>query len=189
MRRILTRRALFGVLVVVAVANVVVFATERWVALPLHVPSASMEPVLRSGDRILVRRTWQSGSELAEDLGRGDVVVFRSPEGDHPLLVKRVIGLPGEQIQAVDGLIAIDNERTLVERWLPESERDAGTDGADSVDIPETRLGDDELYVLGDNRDRSIDSRTFGPVQVEDVVGTSAVRFWPPGRFGTVDWS
>ena len=49
--------------------------------------------------------------------------------------------------------------------------------------------GDDEVYLLGDNRDSSIDSRTYGPVQLDDVVGSVLVRFWPPSRYGKVDWS
>ena len=188
-RRILTSRALLGVLVVVAVTNVAVFAAQRWYALPLHVPSASMEPALRPGDRIFVRRTFDSPTELARRIDRGDVLVLRAPHEGEPLVVKRVIGLPGETIEARDGLVAIDNQRVLVEKWLPESERTAGSNGADTVDIPRTELADDEVYVLGDNRDSSIDSRTFGPVSLDRVVGTVAVRFWPPARFGEVDWT
>ena len=187
-RQILTSRALLGVLVVVAAVNLAVFAVERWYVLPLHVPSPSMQPALREGERILVRRTHQSASELADGLDRGDVLVFRAPHDDEPLTVKRVIGLPGETIQARDGVIAIDDDRILVEKWLPESERTPGSPAAESVDIPLTRLDDDEVYLLGDNRDESIDSRTFGPVSLDRVVGTVLVRFWPPGRYGEVDW-
>ena len=189
MRRMLTNRALFGVLVVVAVGNVLVFALERWVALPLHVPSESMEPNLEVGDRILVRRTYDSAEELADRLDRGDVLVFRSPRAGEPLVVKRVIGLPGESIEARDGQIAIDETTLLDEKWLPESEREVGSPAANTVDIPFTQLDDDEVYLLGDNRDSSIDSRQFGPVSLDRVVGTVLVRFWPVGRFGTVDWT
>ncbi len=189
MRGMLTSRALFGVLVVVAVANVAVFVVQRWVALPLHVPSASMEPNLQDGDRILVRRNFASPEELARKLDRGDVLVFRSPRDGEPLVVKRVIGLPGESIEARDGQIAIDEDTLLDEKWLPESEREVGSPAAETVDIPFTQLADDEVYLLGDNRDGSIDSREFGPVSLDRVVGTVVVRFWPFGRFGTVDWS
>lgn len=189
MRRMLTSRALFGVLVVVAVANVAVFVVQRWVALPLHVPSRSMEPNLEIGDRILVRRTYDSPQELAGKLDRGDVLVFRSPRKGEPLVVKRVIGLPGESIEARDGQVAIDDDTLLNEKWLPESEREVGSPGADTVDIERVQLKDDEVYLLGDNRDSSIDSRQFGPVKLDRVVGTVMGRFWPVTRFGTVDWS
>lgn len=188
-RRIVTSRALLGVLVVVAVVNVVVFGIERWVAVPLRVPSASMQPALQVGDRVLVRRTFDEPRELAKDLDRGDVLVFRAPHPGEPLVVKRVIGLPGESIQAHDGLIAINNRTTLVEKWLPETERERGTPAADSVDIPYTQLADDEVYVLGDNRDASIDSREFGPLKLDLVIGTVLTRYWPLDRIGTVDWT
>ena len=188
MHRIFTSRALLGVLVVVAVVNAGVFAFERWYALPLHVPSASMEPNLRDGDRILVRRSFDSTDQLAARLDRGDVLVFRSPRPGAPLVVKRVIALPGESIEALDGQVAIDNESLLVEKWLPDSERELGSPAADTVDIERTLLADDEVYVLGDNRDGSVDSREFGPLSLDRVVGTVLVRYWPPGRLGTVDW-
>jgi signal peptidase I len=188
-RRVLTSRALLGVLVVVATVNVAFFAVQRYVVLPVHVPSASMEPNLRPGDRILVHRTFSSAEELGRSLKRGDVLVFRAPHAGEPLVVKRVIGLPGESIQATDGLIAINNSTTLVEKWLPEAERRRGSHAANTVDIPLTQLGPDEVYLLGDNRDASIDSRSFGPVKLDRVVGTVLVRYWPISRFGTVDWS
>lgn len=188
-RSLLTNRALLGVLVVVAVVNTAVFAVERWVVLPLYVPSASMEPALQQGDRILVARTFESATAIADDLDRGDVLVFRAPRDGDPLVVKRVIGLPGETIEARDGVIAIDNERVLVERWLPEEERATGSAAANTVDIPRTYLDDDEVYLLGDNRDSSIDSRSFGPVSLDRVVGRVLTRFWPVERIGAVDWA
>jgi signal peptidase I len=188
-RRILTSRTMLGVIAALALVNVALFAIERWYALPLRIPSASMEPALRTGDRILVRRTFDAPRELAAGIDRGDVLVFRAPHAGEPLTVKRVIGLPGETIEARDGVVVIDDQRTLVERWLPESERDLGTSEADSVDIPRTLLRSDEVFVLGDNRDESIDSRSFGPVRLQRVVGTVQVRYWPPGRLGTVDWT
>ena len=170
------------------VADLAVFAVQRWVAVPLRIPSASMEPALRRGDRILVRHSHDGARRLARDVDRGDVLVLHAPEPGRPLVVKRVIGLPGETIEAVDGQIAIDNRTLLVERWLPEAEREIGGAAARSVDIERTRIGEDQVFVLGDNRDASVDSRNFGPVGLDDVVGTVAVRFWPPGRFGTVDF-
>jgi signal peptidase I len=171
------------VLVVVAVVNVALFAVERTWVLPLRVPSASMEPNLQRGDRILVRRTHRSPQEIARDLDRGDVLVFRAPHDEEPLTVKRVIGLPGETIEAHAGVIAIDDTTTLVEKWLPEDEREDA-----SVDVPRTQLDDDEVYLLGDNRGSSIDSRTYGPVPLDRVVGSVLLRFWPLGRWGEVDW-
>lgn len=189
MRRVLGNRTFVTIIVAVATANLLMFAIQRWIATPLYVPSPSMEPALQRGDRILVRRSYDSSEQLADRIDRGDVLVFRAPAKGSPLVVKRVIGLPGEEIQAVDGLIAIDNEKTLEEKWLPEIEREPGTPGANSVDIERTFLERDEVYLLGDNRDNSIDSRRFGPVKLDRVVGTVSVRYWPFSRYGEVDWS
>jgi signal peptidase I len=181
-RDLLTNRTLLGVLVIIAISNLIVFSVQRYVALPMPVGSSSMEPALHTGEWIMVRRTHDSPKQLAASIDRGDVLVFRAPHEGHPLVVKRIIGLPGETIQASQGPIAIDNEKTLIEKWLPESERGP-------VTIKETHLADDEVFVMGDNRDGSVDSRNFGPVKLDDVVGTVALRFWPPGRTGTVDWT
>jgi signal peptidase I len=188
-RRFLTSRAVLYSMLILAFANAGIFVVQRWVILPLAIPSPSMEPNLREGDRILVRRTHDEVEELAERIDRGDVLVFRAPHAGRPLVVKRVIGLPGESIESRDGLVAIDNERILVEKWLPESEREQGSAGARSVDIDFTQLGDAEVFVLGDNRDDSVDSRSFGPVRLSDVEGTVSMRIWPLDRIGTVDWN
>lgn len=187
MRRMLSTRALFGVLVVVAVANVAIFCLQRWVVLPVHVPTASMEPAVREGERLLVRRTFDSPEQLARSVERGDVLVFRSPQQGEPLVVKRVIALPGEVIQALDGLVAIDDVDVLDEEWLPEAMREPGSTAMRSVDIERTVLGADEVFVMGDNRADSIDSRSFGPVPLDRVVGTVSFRFWPPSRWGSVE--
>jgi signal peptidase I len=100
-----------------------------------------------------------------------------------------VIGLPGEEIQARDGIIAVNGTDVVVEQWLPESERRLGSAAAATVDIPQVRLDDDQVFVLGDNRDDSVDSRSFGPVDLDRVVGTVAYRFWPISRAGKVSWS
>ena len=181
-RELASNRTLLGVLVIIALSNLIVFSVQRYVMLPMPVGSSSMEPALHTGEWIMVRRNHDSAAQLAKTIDRGDVLVFRAPHEGRPLVVKRIVGLPGESIEASKGPIAINNETTLVEKWLPESERGP-------VTIPTTRIGDDEVFVMGDNRDGSVDSRNFGPVKLDDVVGTVMVRFWPLDRIGTVDWT
>lgn len=180
-------RRLLAILLVLVTVNVAVFLVQRLLFVPLRVPSPSMQPALQVGDRILVQRSYSSNRERAHDIDRGDVLVFRAPDKEHKLTVKRVIGLPGEMIEAHDGVVAIDGTKVLVEKWLDPRELEGAA--ARSVDIDPQVLREDEIFVLGDNRDQSIDSRQFGPVDLDDVVGTVAVRFWPPRRFGTVDWT
>ena len=194
----------------IIVALFVAILVKTFVIQAFYIPSESMVPTLEVGDRVFVSKFMFDGGDVA----RGDVIVFENPhpgevpdrgivsgffhwlgEGigfaqpENEDFIKRVIALPGETIEARDGVVAINNERILDERWLPRSERRLGSKGAKSVDIERTTLDEDEVYVLGDNRDASIDSRSFGPVSLERVVGRSAVRVWPPSRFGTLDWS
>jgi signal peptidase I len=121
---------------------------------------------------------------------RGDVVVFRppatwaSPRSDP--YIKRVIGLPGDQIEIRDGQVFV-NGVVLVEGYL------VAAGGEPVVTEPEFGEADswtvpiDGLFVLGDNRDRSADSRTFGPIRTSDVIGRAWLRYWPLDAFGTMD--
>src|SRR5690606_35486364 len=90
-------------------------------------------------------------------------------------LIKRVIGLPGETISIVNDRVLIDGV-PLEEPYLPAPPR--------MPDEPAITLGDDEIFVMGDNREHSFDSRFFGPIPVEDVIGKAFWIIWPPGHFG-----
>ena len=159
------------------------------------IPSASMEPQLRDGDRVVVSRL----AYRLHDPRRGDVVVFPSPAippeetgaveglvhdvlesvglrdpGDREL-IKRVIGLPGETIEGRDGAVWIDGRR-LVEPYL--------ADGTVTGDFGPLTLSDGHVFVLGDNRSNSRDSRfpEVGPIAVDTIVGRATHRIWPPTR-------
>ena len=126
-----------------------------------------------SNDRILVRRFLPG-----EDPGRDDVIVFHGPDamleqcGAKGTFVKRVIGLPGERVEERAGAILVDGD-DLDE---PYARRDAES-GA-------WRVAEGEYFVLGDNRRNSCDSRRWGGVARDDVIGKVVVRYWPPGRVG-----
>jgi signal peptidase I len=115
--------------------------------------SGSMEPTIRIGQRI---RTWP----LPEQIERGSILVVRFP-GDHADFVKRVVGLPGEQVAAVDGNVLID-DRPLAEPYLPQ--------GVVTESVEPLRLGPDQYYLLGDNRTNSNDSRFKGPLTRAQMV-------------------
>jgi signal peptidase I len=176
-----TRRRLLTVLLVIACANVAVFVVQRVAFTPLKVPTQSMWPTLQKGDRIAVDHTVP-----LKDLEQGDLVVFavskksnkpvRTSSENSKLLVKRVIAGPGQTIEAHKGYIVVEKfDRRLEEPYL------RGRIG--STEIPFMRVNDDAVYVLGDNRDNSVDSREFGPVPERAVVGRVAFRYWPPRRF------
>jgi signal peptidase I len=138
------------------------------------VEGPSMRPTLLSGEWIVVNRlTYKLGSPH-----RGDVVVFLPPtDAQTDDLIKRVIGLPGETLEIREGAVWIDGVK-LEESYIS------------STTSPDNRwqLGADELFVMGDNRGLSLDSRSFGPISLKEVVGKAWVIYWPPSEWGPLDW-
>lgn len=142
------------------------------------IPSASMEPTLVEGDRVVVSKA----SYWNRSVRRGDVVVFDTPPAallDVDDLVKRVIAVGGETVWAEGGRIHIEGT-LLIEPYLA---GDVITEDFGPVTVP-----DGHLFVMGDNRSpsMSLDSRYFGSVPEDTVVGRAAWRIWPLGRFGSV---
>lgn len=171
-------RTIVGWVATIALAIVLSLVIRSFVAHAFHVESGSMLPTLEPGDRILVNK-------LSDNPSRGELVVFERPNGD---LVKRVVALEGETVYFDEGLIKIDD------KWLEEPYLTAGTGTyAPSAAIAncEAPEGYDEgsactvpeghVFVLGDNRRVSYDSRNFGPVPRDDIIGTTAFQFWPLG--------
>jgi signal peptidase I len=179
----------------VLAAIVVTLVVKALLAQAFYIPSGSMEPQLHVNDRVVVSRT----AYRLHDPNRGDIVVFPSPIAEpvhHGLvdgvvddvldalavgdrgddeLIKRVIGLPGEEIEARDGEVLIDGE-VLREPYLPD---DVRTEDFGPVKVPEGRV-----FVMGDNRGNSHDSRfsDIGTIDIDDLVGRAIARVWPPSR-------
>jgi signal peptidase I len=179
----------------VLAAIVVTLVVKALLAQAFYIPSGSMEPQLHVNDRVVVSRT----AYRLHDPNRGDIVVFPSPIAepeDHGLvdgvvddvfdalaigdrgddeLIKRVVGLPGERIEAKDGEVLIGG-KVLREPYLPASVR---TEDFGPVEVPEG-----EVFVMGDNRGNSHDSRfsDIGTIEVDALVGRAIARVWPPSR-------
>lgn len=132
------------------------------------VDGASMQPNFHTSERVIVDRL----TMLLFGPVRGDVVVLDSPQAADELLIKRVIGLPNETIVIRDGRVYADG--TLLDEPYV---LDYCTFG---VCNGEWQLGPDEYFVLGDNRNHSLDSHSFGPVLRSSIVGIARVRYWPP---------
>jgi signal peptidase I len=134
------------------------------------IPSLSMYPTLDEGDRVLVNKL----SYKVHDIHRGDIVVFERPKGqpesDIKDLIKRVIGLPGDTIEAKNGVVYID-DKALTEDYL--------VDGVTTDNLPRQEIPAGHIWVMGDNRGDSADSRVFGPIDEDTVVGRAFVRVWP----------
>jgi signal peptidase I len=177
------------------VAFLIAFTVKSLVAQAFYIPSESMVPTLEVGDRVLVSRL----AYRLHDPHRGDIVVFTSPFNGqkeekslpervvHSVLesvglrqpstedfIKRVIGLPGETVEGREGKIFV-NGRELREPYLVEPP---------VGDFRPRKIPRGQLWVMGDNRNRSSDSRVFGPIAERKVVGRAIVRIWPVDRLG-----
>jgi signal peptidase I len=167
------RRELLETIKTITLA-VMFYALINLTTVRVVVEGPSMRPTLISGEWIVVNR-------LAYRLSRprrGDVIVFLPPtNAQTDDLIKRVIGLPRETVEIRDGSILI-NEEELSEAY------------AKGRTFPDGKwvLGEDQLFVMGDNRELSLDSRSFGSIPLEDVVGNSLVIIWPPEEWGPLDW-
>jgi signal peptidase I len=138
-----------------------------------RVEGQSMEPNLYSEQRLVVEKL----SYRFHGPQRFDIVVLKMPNQGRELLIKRVIGLPGETVEIRDGQVYIDGN-LLAE---PFTDRSTHPGHNSKVIVPPLHI-----YVMGDNRDRSNDSRSFGPVPIENVIGRAWLSYWPPEQIGIV---
>ena len=176
-------------IVTIVGAVAIVLAIKAWVVNPYRIPSSSMEPTLhcaepaadclaRFSDRVLANRFIYRFREPK----RGEIVVFRTPPraraqcGAGGTFVKRLIGLPGERWREQNGFIYI-NGRRLQEPYLPRGRRDSDT-------LPEQLIPEDRFLMLGDNRQSSCDSRRWGYVPRENLIGPVFAVYFPPKRIG-----
>ncbi len=180
----------------------VIFVGVRLLVLNFRVDGRSMTPNLHDQELLLVNRNayrhfdanaavdWLPGIEHDDEWTfypfsppeRGDIVVFEPPvsdDSDKPY-IKRVIGLPGETVEIRDGGVFVDDRR-LDEPYLAGTATTCPRRACDAVEVPEGAV-----YVLGDNRANSSDSRTFGIVSVDAIVGKALLTYWPLDDFGLV---
>jgi signal peptidase I len=157
---------------IVAGALAVALVVKTFLIQAFFIPSESMVPTLVKGDRVLVNK-------LDDSPSRGELVVFERPPGqpDDGIkdLIKRVVALGGETIEARDGVVYVDDV-ALEERYL--------ADGVTTSNLPRQTIPADHMFVMGDNRGDSADSRVFGPVATDLVVGKAFVRVWPLSAIG-----
>ena len=172
-------------IVVIAVALIVALLVRLFLLQQFYISGPSMESTMFSDDRVLV-------SKLAYEVGeidRGDVVVFdratmNGNKIEHDDLIKRVIGLGGESIEIRDCVIFIDGAK-LEEPYLPS--RDISltnlSDRCGVVNMDAITIEDDEVFLVGDNRPQSFDSRMFGAIKKDLVIGQAFVIIWPPNSW------
>lgn len=191
-------------LVETVVLTVVIFFAVHAVVQSYLVDGRSMQPSLQPNERLFVNKAayWRiendsplAAAALGPDTGtgerylftapeRGDVIVFHHPENTGDDLIKRIIGLPGDTIRLSGGKVLL-NGKELDEPYTSNAPTDAyGIDGKTRWTVP-----DGELFVLGDNRARSSDSRAWGTVPVDNVVGSAMFLYWPLTEVGGIPGS
>ena len=172
-----SRRTIIEWAAILVIAVVAAILLRSFVIQPYYIPSGSMEPTLKVGDKVLVNKL----SYHLHGVHRGDVVVFKRPPNDYNPdikdLIKRVIGLPDDEVSAQGGHVYI-NGHELNEPWLP---KNVVTTNFGPVHVPS---GD--YFVMGDNRTNSADSRVIGPIPGNLIVGRAFLIVWPVGNIGTL---
>jgi signal peptidase I len=180
----------YGLVAVVAIA--LALAVQAYAVKPYRIPSASMASTLRPGDRVLVNRVVYR----LRDPQRGDVLVFRFPGDRSVVFIKRVVGVPGDVLRVKDGRLYVNGERVRE----PYVHRTGGSpdptlampplDGSTmprpwSLTSPYT-VPPDSYFVMGDNRTDSDDSRDWGVVPRDAVIGEGFWLYWPPRHWSSL---
>jgi signal peptidase I len=154
----------------------VLYVVIQYAVQTVHVLGSSMYATLHDNDLLVASKI----SYKLHPPQRGDIVVFKPPDEASRDFIKRIIALPGERLHITNGVIYI-NGQVLREPYLPEKwtyNNNWPASGQDQLIPP------DEYFVMGDNRNHSSDSRTFGPIELDSILGKAEIRIWPLGEVG-----
>jgi signal peptidase I len=162
------------VLQIIVVAAAIVIPIRYFLIYPFVVKGESMEPNFHNNEYLIIDEL----SYRFREPERGEIVVFRYPRDPSEFFIKRIIGLPGETVEVRDGKVFVSNDefpngKELEESYLVEP----------STNRTKRTMGEKEYFVMGDNRDESLDSRSFGPIGKDAIVGRVWIRGLPFSRF------
>jgi len=163
---------------VIIVSLAIILPVRYFLIQPFYVRGASMEPNFYDHEYLIIDEL----SYRFNDPDRGDIVVFRYPKDPRQYFIKRIIGLPGEKVEIVGGEILIYNDGNPLGKLLDESVY--LSNGLVTTPDLTTILEDNEYFVMGDNRQFSLDSRRFGPIKRSNIIGKTWFRGWPFDRVG-----
>lgn len=170
-------RWLLETVLLVALAFALAQGIKAFLVQPFVIPTGSMIPTIEIGDRVLADKL---AFRFFRDPEYGDIVVFDDPNGRLPQLIKRVIATEGQTVDVQEGKVLVDGE-PLDEPYTHGKPTEPG-----SVELPIT-IGKGEVWLMGDNRPESGDSRFFGPQPIAKVRGRAFWTYWPMSRFGKLD--
>ena len=180
-----TLGCLFEIVETLVLTVAIFFVIQTFIAQPYQVRQQSMETTLEPGEYVLVDKL----TPRFDSYKRGDIIVFEPPQGwavggDNTPFIKRIIGLPGDTIELRDGHVYV-NGTELQEPYVYQQ------DGAGQPTDPTSGqsrwvIPSGDIFVMGDHREASADSRTFGPVPLTSVIGRAWLRYWPLSTFGLI---
>ncbi|WP_414542438.1 signal peptidase I [Nostoc sp. CCY0012] len=167
-------------LTLIAIALCLALLIRTFIAEPRYIPSDSMLPTLHTGDRLVVEKV----SYRFHPPISGDIIVFQPPEElqkrgypSDQAFIKRVIGVPGKILKVTNGKVYLDGE-PLIEDYIAEPPNQP---------FPPVQVPEDKFFVMGDNRNDSNDSRYWGFLPRQNIIGRATFRFWPPDRIGFIE--
>jgi len=158
------------IVIIVAAAFAIAMLVQAFVVKPFTIHQISMQPTLLEGDRILISRL----TYHFRDPKPGDIIVFRSPVNEGDDLVKRIVAVAGDRVAVKNGVLYVNGEPKDEPYLL---ERPFAGDMAEEVVPP------GKVFVMGDNRNNSGDSRFFGPIDRDSIIGCALCVYWPVGRW------
>ncbi len=173
------RDSLVELIEFVAIVAAVLIVLRFFIAEPHRVSGSSMVPNFHDGDYIITNKLAKSIAHLE----RGEVIILHNPRNTDQVFIKRIVGLPGEKIQILDGQVYI-NGKQIQEPYLPQGLKTSG--GAFLPEGEEITIPDNQYFVMGDNRNGSSDSREWGTVEYNLVIGQAWARYWPAQKFGII---
>lgn len=163
----------------IAIALILAFLIRTFIAEPRYIPSESMVPTLFAGDRLVVEKV----SYRFQEPKFGDIIVFEPPAelqrrgyGKDQAFIKRIIGQPGQKIAVKNGVVYLDG-KPLQENYIAEPANQP---------FAEVQIPPHQYFVMGDNRNDSNDSRYWGFLPQENIIGHAVFRFWPLNRMGRI---
>jgi len=170
---------LFDIAKTIVIVVLVAFFIRYFIFQPFVVDGYSMEPNFYNNEYLLVNKLSYRLSEPK----RGDVIVFQAPNNPQYDYIKRIIGLPGDEITIKEGIVYL-NGSFLDEKYL-EADTQTNLTNINKSTLKIT-LGEDEYFVMGDNRDHSSDSRQFGALSADHIIGKAWFNVYPLEYFGTI---
>lgn len=174
-------RRFFSFLVIIAIVLICSYGIRTYVIEPFEVPSGSMEDTIMTGDMVFAEKV----SYLAGSPQQGDIVVFSDPQIPSRVLIKRVVAVGGQTVNLVDGVVYVDGVAQN-EPYTQGESYPLSTAGNVYLSYPYT-VPSNCVWVMGDNRENSADSRYFGPVKTGTVFGKAIATYWPLNHIGLLE--